>query len=212
MELSEVINNRRSVRLFSDKNVPDNIIKKIIHSAIQAPSACNVKGWRFIIIKDKKTKQKIVNAKAASFILGAPIGILVAYDNRTDNIEYKDHIQSASASIQNMILTASSLGIGTCWVCHLPLKKKLRKILRIPDSYDPIAYIPIGYPKNKLKIIPRIQSVESVISYDKFDFKVPYISPTQLLIKKTLRKIYLMLPFSKHLKPVVDKLFEKKFD
>ena len=90
------------------------------------------------------------------------------YGNQKENIAYHDSIQSAAASIQNMILTAHSMGAGRCWICRLPRRKELRRILNIPKQYDPIAYIAMGYyivkPKNKA----RKYSVDGVISSNIF--------------------------------------------
>ena len=149
MDFFKVINNRRSVRKFLDKPVLDRDVKKIIEAGTKAPSACNIQGWKFIVINKKGLMRKIVEAGTASFIERAPVGIIIVYDNMTDNLEYKDHIQSASACIENMALAAAALEISSCWVCHLPLKRQLRKILKIPSSYDPIAYLCLGYAEKK---------------------------------------------------------------
>ena len=85
MELLEAIHNRRSIRKFIDKDIEEHKLKKIIDSAIQAPSACDIQGWRFIIIRDLKVKQKIIDHGAASFIKNAPVGILVTYNNQTED-------------------------------------------------------------------------------------------------------------------------------
>lgn len=214
MELFDAIYNRRSVRKFLEKDVEEIKLKKIIDCAIQAPSACDIQGWKFIIIKDQKVKQRIVDQGAASFIKDAPAGILVTYNNQTEDPEYLDYFQSAAAAIQNMILAAYSFNIGCCWVCYLPTKKQLRKILNIPHNYDPIAYIAMGYKSKEPSQRPRRYKVEQLVSYNKFKFneKTPGKINPKLSFKRFLRKIYYMLPFRKNIKLIVDKKFEKKFD
>jgi len=153
MELENLIKTRRSIRNFTNQQVDLELVKKIIESGIYAPSACNIQGWHFIIIKNQKIKNKIVDLGSSVIIKNAPIGILVLYDKRTKNTEYQDHIQSAAAAIQNILLSAHQYNLGTCWICHLPLKKKLKKLLEIDKYLDPIAYIVMGHPKtNKKKI------------------------------------------------------------
>ncbi|HEX54915.1 MAG TPA: hypothetical protein ENF49_02175, partial [Candidatus Altiarchaeales archaeon] len=132
MDLIEAIHSRRSVRKFKDKKIPDKDILKLIESAIYAPSACDIQGWRFIIVDKPEIIRELVDRGAASFIRNTTQGILVLYDNRTDNLEYMDYIQSAAAGIQNILLVAHSLGIGTCWVCHLPSKNEIREMFDIP--------------------------------------------------------------------------------
>jgi hypothetical protein len=112
-----------------------------------------------------------------------------------------------------MILAAHNFGIGCCWVCHLPLKKQLRKILNIPSHYDPIAYIAMDYFKGTLKKRVRKFNSKEIISYNKFNFNERATVKDKLIsIKRVLRKVYYYIPFKKHIKNSVDKLFEKKFE
>ncbi|MAG08669.1 nitroreductase [Candidatus Woesearchaeota archaeon] len=214
MDILSLIKSRRSVRRFSQKEIPKHIIEKIIEAAIWAPSACDNQGWRFIIIDDDKVKHEIVNKGAASFIRDAPLGILVLYNNQTGNIEYKDHIQSAAASIQNILLAAHSFNLGGCWICHLPTKAEMRRILKIPHHYDPMAYIALGYYDAEPKPRPRKHELKDVLSYNRYRFneKVPSRLGLRLMIKRVLRACYYRIPFRRHIKPLVDKLFEKRFD
>ncbi|MFH1428410.1 MAG: nitroreductase family protein, partial [Candidatus Margulisiibacteriota bacterium] len=110
MDFTEVLYTRRSVRGYSSEQIDYDTVKELVRSAQQAPSACNKQGWRFIFIDDKNLLQKIRNKGGASFLGDVPNAILVIYDNRTDNLEYMDYIQSASAAIENMVLSAHSLG------------------------------------------------------------------------------------------------------
>ncbi|MFX0135720.1 MAG: nitroreductase family protein [Candidatus Hodarchaeota archaeon] len=214
MDLFEAIYNRRTIRTFADQNIPDENIRTIINAGIHAPSACDKQLWKFVVIKDKKIIERIVYEGAASFIKKAPIGIVVLYDNQTDEMEYSDHLLSAAVAIQNMLLTAYALGIGACCVCHLPLKRQMRTILKIPKIYDPIVYIALGYPVKKPLERPRKFSVDQVISYNKFSSSIPIQKKNKILlnIKRLLKNIYYLIPRRHLIKPIVDKFFEKKFD
>jgi len=212
MEVLDAIYTRRTVRSFIDKKIDKKIIDKIIDAGIHAPSACDIQGWKFIVVENKKIIQKIVDKGAATFIKNAPVNIFVLYDNQTNNMEYKDHLLSAAACIQNMLLAANNFNLGCCWVCHLPLKRQLRSILRIPSHYDPIACIVMGYPKKKPKPLPRRYKLDELIAHNKFTFKEKKRGTTRLMLKRAGRKIYYLLPFRKYVKPIVDKKFEKKFN
>jgi len=212
MDLIEAIRSRRSIRKFKDKKIPNKDILKLIESAIYAPSACDIQGWRFIIVDKPEIIRELVDRGAASFIRNTSQGILVLYDNRTDNLEYMDYIQSAAAGIQNILLVAHSLGIGTCWVCHLPSKNEIREMFGIPPNYDPIAYIAIGYPEGKVKERKRKYKVEEIVSYNRFELKSKERRVRGLRMKRFGRKIYYRLPLllRRSLRPIAD-LFEKKF-
>lgn len=60
--------------------------------------------------------------------------------------KHKDYVQSAAASIQNMLLMAYAKGVGACWICDLPKQSVMRSIFNIPKNYDVIAYVALGYP------------------------------------------------------------------
>jgi nitroreductase len=212
MELKSAIKNRRSVRKFLDKKIEPEIIRQIIEAAVLAPSACNIQGWRFIVVQDQKLKEEMVKKGSASFIKNAPLGILVAYDQRTDNTEYQDHIQSASAAIQNLLLAAFEQGLGSCWICQLPTKKELSKLFNIPSSFSPIAYIALGYPAQNIEPMPRKYEIDRLIGYNQFPNSIQE-AKTKMPGKKLLRKMYFALPtgLKTILFPIVDKYFTKKF-
>jgi len=189
MDLKNIIYKRRSIRNFLEKPIEREKIKQIIEAGNQAPSACNLQGWRFKILNDSE-KQQIVKFGGADFIKHAPLAIIVTYI-KSDN-PYKDNIQSASACIQNMILMATSLGIGSCWVCHLPPKWRLKHLLNIPSHYDPITCVVFGYPKYDLKKVERKYKYQ-----DLFKFRT-----------KNKRSI---LKYFYTRQPIRPKIIEKKF-
>jgi len=216
MDLIDVIKKRRSTRRFKPDNVPDDLIKKIIEAAVWAPSACNMQGWRFIIVDDSKLKEKMVDNGGAVIIKSAPVGILVAYDQRTGNTEYQDHIQSAAAAIQNLLLAATHYGLGSCWVCQLPLKSRVRKIFGMPKNFSPIAYILLGYSEREPKEVGRIHPFENLIGRNRFNHSSPQqASHSGSFFYRFSRKAYYLLPlFIKKgfLNKFIDKKFVKKFD
>lgn len=214
MDIFEIIKNRRSIRTFQEKAVPEEMIRKIIEAGQWAPSACNRQEWKFIIIDDPEVKKKILRETTAYFVNKAPVLILVLYSNRTDNTEYKDHLLSAAMAIQNMQLSAYSLGLGSCCVNNLPIKSRLRNILGIPRYYDPISLLCLGYPKVIPKPLKRKGSVEDITCRNRFSFVDSYpLVDIKLWIKRIVRYVYyrLPVPLKGMLYPFARK-FEKRFD
>ncbi|MFC1756656.1 nitroreductase family protein [Patescibacteria group bacterium] len=212
MEIEQVIKNRRSVRVFSDQKINQETLEKILEAGNWAPSHCNTQSWKFIIVDDQEIKNKIFENGSAPVIKSAPYGILVLYNKSdSDNLEYLDWIQSSSAAIQNMLLTIHDLGLGACWVCHLPSKKTLKKIFNIKESYSPVAYVAFGYPKQTSISIPRKNKIENIYSFNKFSWPQQKTS-LNIHFKRVARKIYYKLPLfvKKIISPLVDK-FVKKF-
>jgi nitroreductase len=207
--LPEFIYKRRSIRKYQEKGISKEYIEKLIEAASWAPSACNKQAWKFIVIDNKEKIEALTSKGAASFLKNTNNAILVLYDNRTDNIEYQDHIQSASAAIQNMLLMATSLDIAACWVCNLPPKAFLRDQFSIPKYYDPIALISIGWPEsNKRPVRKRKFSVDELISYNNYNFSSDNFtskSKIRLLIRRIARKIYYSLPKNNFLRKYAKK-------
>lgn len=174
MDLSRAIQNRRSIRKFTDKIVSKDTILEIIEAARWAPSACNRQLWEFVIITNSVTKKQIAEEACFNqkFLRQAPVLIVVFYDDTKERREEKgpskhDSIQSAAAAIQNMHLKAYSLGLGSLWVCAIKKMLKLNEILKVPDTIRPIAIIALGYPAENPPA-PKRRIIESFVHYEKF--------------------------------------------
>lgn len=221
MTLDLALHSRRSIRRYNAIPIQEEQIFKIVEAAMWAPSACNKQAWRFIYLDDPGQIKKISDNGAASFITpslqggGVNQAILVIYDNRIDNIEYHDDLQSAAAAIENMMLKACELGIAACWVCNLPSKRKLRKLFGIPRWYDPVALVALGYSDLPARDMCRKYTVEQVLHRNTFDVekdKGTEQQPTlKIAVRRFLRRIYLHLPKAKFVRKLVD-FFEKKFE
>ena len=143
MTLEEVIYGRRSIRKFQVKDVPDKIIKDLIDAAIQAPSACNLQAWKFLIVRDGD--RKIFNN---SILTAAPVVLFVAYRNDVNymsGFKHKDYVQSAAAAIENLLLMAYQKGLGACWVCDIPDNSVLQPHFNLPSNYEVLAAVALGY-------------------------------------------------------------------
>ena len=156
MDLKEVIQNRHSVRNFSDTMPPKKIIDEIINYANLAPSAGNLQARDFVTIYDNTIKEKLSTAAFhQKFIVEAPINIVVcanlkrisSYGKRGRELYC---IQDASAAVEYILLLAVNNGLDACWVGAFD-EKKVTTILNLPSYVRPIAIIPIGY-SNKQKI------------------------------------------------------------
>ncbi len=214
MDIEQTIFQRRSIRKYNEKPVEIEVIKKIIEAGTWAPSACNVQGWRFIVIDDPTVINEILKNGAAAFLKNVRQAILVIYNNQSDNDSYKDYIQSASACIENMLLMAHSYNVGTCWINFLPSKKKLRQILNIPDYFEPIALISLGYYDQKINEYKRKYTVDEIISFNDYEFddhNLITVSKIKLRLKRLARKIYFLFPYKNILTKILNKV-EKKFN
>ena len=143
LTLREAIYGRRSVRKFKQEEVPMVLINELIDAAIQAPSACNFQEWKFIIVRESDRK-----IFSNNILEEAPVIIVVAYRNDIDNVTgyiHKDYVQSAAAAIENLLLTAHAKGLGACWVCDIPESSHIQAHFGLPENYEVLAAVAIGY-------------------------------------------------------------------
>jgi len=172
MELSEVIKGRRSIRAFKQQDVPEEAVEKLIDAARHAPSAGNIQPWEFVIARKPDTKKKLAQAAHQAFVEEAPVVIVVCADEKRSSRGYGKRgeklycIQDTAAATQNILLTAYSLGLGTCWVGAFN-EKEAKKVLRTPSGMRPVAMIPVGYP-NKTPSERDRRPLSQIIHHDCF--------------------------------------------
>jgi len=183
--LDDIIISRRDIRgnNFKSKKIKKSKIDKILEAAIHAPSVGFSQPWKFIVIKDKKIKNKVYKNFTKEYkkskkyfknrpiyeslklegIKETPINIAVYYKKSNNKIlgqtsQKKMGEYSVVCAIQNMWLMARSLNIGIGWVSILK-PKKINKILNVPKDYKLIGYLCVGYPKKFLNI-PELETLK----------------------------------------------------
>ncbi len=144
----EAIRNRRSIRKFTDQEVPKEMIKEILEAGRWAPSGRNNQPWRFIVVTDDEEKSKLSECtKFGSIIKRAKVLIVVFLDKQSVYHYVKD-CQGVGACIQNMLLAIHSLGLGGVWLGEiLNQAEKVCDILGVDKNrYELMAVVAIGYP------------------------------------------------------------------
>lgn len=169
MEILKAVKERRSVRDFQKKDIPEEIIDKLIDALIWAPSAGNLQARRFYFIKDARLKRDIASAALnQSFISEAPLAIVGCTDSSISN-RYGERgvnlysIQDVATSIMGMMLVAYENGLGTVWVGAFR-EGEASKVLNLPRNLRPVAIVPVGYP-SRIPSPPRRVSREEAIEF-----------------------------------------------
>jgi len=159
--ITSIIKSRRSVRKYLKKDVSDKLIVEILDSAGHAPSCGNHQPWEFIVVKNPKTKNDLVEAAYnQDWMLDAPVIIVACTNSRLAGAVYGERglrlygIQAVAAAIENILLTAKSLGLGTCWIGAFS-EIRVATILQCPDYVRPCAIITMGYPAEEPSMPPR---------------------------------------------------------
>ncbi len=180
VDVFEAIRRRRAVRRYLPRPVERDDVYRILDAANRAPSAMNRQQWEFLVVTGEKIREmgesfhavmkdyaQNVPAAAREDLLrfaltygGAPAAIVVLTDAAgTPNLR-KANLESASAAMENLLLAATALGLGTCWMTG-PLQDEatLRNILAIPDDKELVAVTPLGYPAETPETPPRLDRI-----------------------------------------------------
>jgi nitroreductase len=164
MSLVDVVLSRRSIRRYEQKEIPRDVLDKILEAGRQAPSAANKQPWHFIVLTDSEIKKKLSNRAFSRFIKDAPVCIVGCAHK--DLIAGKWSIVSTTIALENMVIAAWALGIGSCWIGDFS-EEKVKKLLSIPESWNVVALISFGYPAEKPQPRKR-KRVEEIVGFNKF--------------------------------------------
>ncbi len=164
MNILEIIKNRRSVRDFTDQKIPESAIKVLVEALRWAPSAGNLQSRKFYFVFNEDVRNKLAQAgfreNLVSFIVRAPLVVVACADERIAS-QYGERgkhlycIQDTAASIQNLLLAAHDLGLGTCWTGAFK-EDRVREILGLPENLRPVVIVPVGYPASTPKPPERV--------------------------------------------------------
>lgn len=210
----KTIKTRRTVRRYQNKLIPHEQLESLLRLSTHAPSACNRRGWRFILIEDQKELDWLYAKGGAAFIPKVKQAILACYFRHTDNTAWRDVEQSSAAAIAYFQLLAHTEGIGSCWVCHLPPRGEVRRFFKLPSNYTPVALLTVGYYVKDMDVIERHVDSEELLSIDQWHFTNALdkdIVGVKLIVKKVLRKLYYLFPKREWIRGLTHK-FEKKFN
>lgn len=190
MELQKVINRRRTIRDFSDKDVPVEIIEKALTAGLKAPSYNHLKQWDFILVKDLDIRYKLTETekmieeitkeleenfkdyealakemyleaipKQKRMILEASQLLVIAYKPKTQikdarKIYDLNCLASVWCCIENILLSLAEDDVYG--VTFIPQNTdEIKKILGIPNEIEVAAFIPLGYKKENIRVIPQ---------------------------------------------------------
>jgi len=189
MEVMDAILNRRSIRKYLDKPVPEEIVMKIVEAGQRAPCGCSLQKYSIIWVKNEE-KRKILweNCRKYPFILEAPVTLAICADLRnlvrmTNKLEIKSHIENevnllsikhklksifdAGLVAENMTIAAESYGLGSVFIGSAFANLKVIETLNIPSGVFPLCLLCIGYPDEDPPLRPRLPSY-SVLFVDEY--------------------------------------------
>ncbi len=165
----DVINNRRSIRKFIEKEVEAEKIDKIIRAGMQAPSAHNQQAWEFVVVTDEGLKEELGNIHPyVKPVLSAEV-VIVTLINK-DLLKIAPCIdQDMGACNQNILLEAVEQGLGAVWMAVKPDPTRIEsviKILNLPENIEPFSLVAIGYSEQENTFVDRYEATR--VHYNKY--------------------------------------------
>ncbi len=167
MEFSDVVQSRYSVRAYKADPVEEQKLQRVLKVAITAPTACNLQPFHLVVIHTRGREAELQRIYPAAWFVQAPVLVCICAIPgngwaRRDGKSYTD--VNASIVMDHLILAATDLGLGTCWVGAFD-PQAARTVLRIPDGVEIIAFTPLGYPADTPKRKVR-RPLGELVSYE----------------------------------------------
>lgn len=171
MDVYEAISVRKSVRAFKGKEVPGDVITRLLGAAQRAPSANNSQEWRFVVVRNPETREKISQAACGQkFIATAPV-VLACCAETDDHImtcNQRSYPIDVAIAIDHITLCATAEGLGTCWIGAF-YEDQVKEILGIPPHIRVVILLPIGYPQDPTPVEKYRLPLEKIVKYDRWE-------------------------------------------
>lgn len=185
-DANELFRHQRAIRNFTDENVSDELVNQVLTAAIHAPSGSNTQPWHFIVVRDPSVKNAISEvyeeARAATYgatlpssgsarqpLAAAPVLIVACVNTPASGRAGFQTGASIYPSVQNLMLAARALGLGTVLTTlHRRRKAQIHDILGIPDDIESAAIIPLGWPDREYGPNRR-PSLERFVMHDRWN-------------------------------------------
>jgi nitroreductase len=148
VDFFETIAARCSVRGYKPDPVPDDVLHKVLEAARRAPTAANRQPFRLVVIETKGREDELARVYGRGWFTQAPLVVAVVAVpgeawRRMDDKPYDE--VDATIAMDHLILAATALGLGTCWIAAFD-PAAAREVLGLPDDVEPIAFTPLGWP------------------------------------------------------------------
>ena len=173
LDVFEAIKERRSVRSFTDENVSEENIKRLIEAARWAPSAGNTQPLELVVVRNLEVKRRLTAAALnQKLIQKASVVIVVCADITRSKMGYGHRgeelysIQDTAAATENILLAAQERGLATCWIGAFH-EKEVAKAVNAPKNVKPVAIVPVGYPAVR-PTAPQKRGFNEIVHYETF--------------------------------------------
>lgn len=151
MDFGQLIAARYSVRAYRPDPVEEEKLQAVLEAARLAPTAANRQPFQVIVIRTAGRESELGRIYQAPWFVQPPLvlavcGLVDQAWKRQDGKNYVD--VDAAIVMDHMILAATALGLGTCWIAAFDVPAA-RQVLGLPEGVEPIVLTPLGYPADR---------------------------------------------------------------
>ena len=160
MELFEALHTRRSIRAFTDQPLSEADLETILRAAMDAPSAVNAQPWHFVVITDRAMLDAIPDIHPHAAMCRTAQAAIVSVAEIALEKAPGNWMVDCSAAVENLLLAARGLGIGSVWCGLYPRQERMAPmaaLLGLPEGFLPHALVPLGYPAQEFKRVERFK-------------------------------------------------------
>jgi nitroreductase len=145
MDFLELCKCRRSIRRYEEKEVPEEAILKILEAGRWAPSGLNNQPWKFMVVREREKIDELAKFTKYKHIVERAKALIIVFLDLDEMYDRTKDVQAIGASIQNMLLEAHNLGLGSCWIGEvLNRREKVEEFLGVPKNLELMAFITLG--------------------------------------------------------------------
>jgi Nitroreductase len=160
----QILTERRSVRHWTDEEVPDWMIDEIVKAGLWGAHSCNLQSLRFVIVREKNEPGLF----RGSDVPGGPVHIVALQDERVYLANpynpVRNRLIDCGAAVQNMVLAAHALGLGGVWLTFSDqMLERLYQRFQLPEQIKIVTYIDVGFPDQTPAAPNRLGLKETVL-------------------------------------------------
>ena len=178
-DFMEIIKKRRGIRRYQDQEIPKEDLNQVLEAIRWSPSWANTQCWEVIVIKDSAIKQKLQETLSTGNPATNAIGeapVVIAFCGKLEHSGYKKgqattkfgdwFMFDLGIATQSLCLAAHTLNLGTV-IVGLFDQDKAKNVLKVPEGYEVVAFVPMGYPTQEVSAPPR-KEIDEFVHYDTF--------------------------------------------
>jgi nitroreductase len=164
-EVFEVVRTLMAVREYDDRELTAEDARRIVEAGYLTASGGNVQAWYFVLVRNRDSLRKLGSLiRTGPYVAGSAAAVIVAYEKEKGEIGISD----ASRAVQSMMIAAWGEGVGSNWTGFAHRMENVREEFGLPDTYDVLCVIPLGYPKRKVIGKKKRKPFNQVVSAERY--------------------------------------------